>query len=189
MPHANRRARVRHWSWTVSAMRRPSLLLLTILGAAAHRTGRGEGQAAGRDECQPVLTGLPPLAARWVDNRDLYGLDRRLWRAEIADPARDLVRAAGERALDFDSSASAAHKVGNPLDELRRRGYSGVIFVGDSQVREAAWAATRMLASHGWIVSGHNRLKDELRRGGDCKHFRDGDALPPCLCNPLLRVG
>jgi len=127
------------------------MLELTVLPVQYYRTGTGmpTTRHASRlhfmADLRPGCVRFANLPQAWTRllprDVDLYSLDRQQY-AHAIDSAQQELRAAANFSWALHSSD------GEPLampDELLRK-FSGIIFVGDSQVRELAWAALRWIA-------------------------------------------
>ena len=86
------------------------------------------------------IDGLPAMPAGSADDFGVYGLNKSAWKGNV-EAARATVRAAP---LSWTLVGNAGEEFAS-AEEIRSK-YSGVILVGDSQIREVTWAMLQMLA-------------------------------------------
>ena len=83
--------------------------------------------------------GLPDMPAGMAADPAVYSADKKMYASNVG-AARWMVRAAN---LSWTLVGTAGEDLASSR-EIRQR-FGGVIFVGDSQIREVAWAALQML--------------------------------------------
>ena len=83
--------------------------------------------------------GMPDMPPGTASDPSIYGSEKGVFNKNVMN-ARFLVRTAN---LTWTLSGTAGERLANER-ELRER-FAGVIFVGDSQIREVAWSALQML--------------------------------------------
>ena len=88
---------------------------------------------------------MPELPAGTANSSELYGVGKKTWGSNV-NSARKVVRNP-EAGFKWMLGGTAGERLVSPADV--RDKYAGVIFVGDSQIREVAWAAMKLLAP-GW---------------------------------------
>ena len=88
---------------------------------------------------------MPELPAGTANSSELYGVGKKTWGSNV-NSARKVVRNP-ETGFKWMLGGTAGERLVSPADV--RDKYAGVIFVGDSQIREVAWAAMKLLAP-GW---------------------------------------
>ena len=89
------------------------------------------------------FAGMPPLPSGTTSDTGLYGVSPTVWSANVM-AGRDAIRSASGFRWELEATAPGEELV--RAAEVRER-YAGVIYVGDSQIREVAWAALGLLAS------------------------------------------
>jgi hypothetical protein len=85
--------------------------------------------------------GMPPLPTGSFNDTALYGVSNKKWGANV-NRARKLMRQP-EAGFDWRLAGTAGESLAR-FSEVREK-FAGVIFVGDSQIREVSWAALKML--------------------------------------------
>ena len=85
--------------------------------------------------------GIPPLPTGSFNDTALYGVTNKKWGTNV-NRARKLMRQP-EAGFDWRLAGTAGEYLGR-FSEVREK-FAGVIFVGDSQIREVSWAALKML--------------------------------------------
>ena len=85
--------------------------------------------------------GIPPLPTGSFNDTALYGVTNKKWGANV-NRARKLMRQP-EAGFDWRLAGTAGESLAR-FSEVREK-FAGVIFVGDSQIREVSWAALKML--------------------------------------------
>ena len=95
---------------------------------------------------------MPELPAGTANSSELYGVGKKKWGSNV-DSARRVVRNP-EAGFKWLLGGTAGERLVSAADV--RDKYAGVIFVGDSQIREVAWAAMKLLAP-GWELRFHTK--------------------------------
>ena len=86
--------------------------------------------------------GMPELPKGTANDTALYGVSNKKWSANV-NSARAKLRAP-EAGFDWRLAGTAGEQLAR-FGEVREK-FAGVIFVGDSQIREVSWAALKLLA-------------------------------------------
>ncbi|KAL1527534.1 hypothetical protein AB1Y20_008923 [Prymnesium parvum] len=87
------------------------------------------------------FAGLPDMPADTAGSASVYATDKLTWQRHVAE-ARLSVRL---RNVSWRLSATEAESLAT-ADEIRSR-FGGVVYVGDSQIREIAWGALQLLTA------------------------------------------
>lgn len=85
--------------------------------------------------------GMPTLPSDMVNHTELYGIGKKEWGRNVAK-ARTIVRSA---TADFNWLLAGTASERLVRAEEVRAAFAGVIFVGDSQIREVSWAGLKLL--------------------------------------------
>ena len=112
--------------------------------------------------------GMPPLPPGSFNDTALYGVTKNKWGGNV-NRARKLMRQP-EAGFDWRLAGTAGESLAR-FSEVREK-FAGVIFVGDSQIREVSWAALRMLTPAEQIRYDENDAVVGRKRaselGGSC---------------------
>lgn len=87
--------------------------------------------------------GMPSMPVGTAEDVQVYSFPNKVWSANV-DAGRKLVRSTAD--LKWTLVGTEAERLAGPR-ELRNK-FAGIIYVGDSQIREVAWSALQLLAPH-----------------------------------------